>query len=835
MERLVDTSLTATTFNPNAASRALPDRSRIVIIGAGIVGASTAYHLASMGDTEVLLLDKGKVASGTTWHAAGLTASARATPTLTDLANYGIDEYSTLEERSGVDVNFNQSGTLMVARTQDRLEELKYTVSVAQQRNIPAELLDPNEVIQRWPLASKEELVAGLFQPLDGNLNPGYAALAYAKLAHQAGCLVREDVEVTDILQKDGRVVGVRTDAGEVECERVVIASGLWTRDMGARLGVSLPLHAAEHIHVRTEPVDGAKPELPTLRDMDGYFYIRHEAGRFMVGAFEPKGIPRSVAEVDAAAQTQSGFARFSPNWEHFAPIRRKAVQRVPVLADTPFERFLNAPESFTPDTNFLLGETAEIDGLFVGAGFNSQGIIYGPGAGRALAQWVISGSPDFDASPVDVQRFNKQQSNRSYLHSRTYESLGRLYAMHWPQLQPETARNIRRSPLHQRLDEARAGFGETAGWERANWFAGPDESRSYTYSFGRQNWFDASREEHHAARNSAAIFDLSSFTKIEIAGPDALEVLQRFCTANADMRIGKGRYTLMLNERGGIELDGTVVRLDDQRFWAITPALSQTKTFEHLRKLTRGKNAYVFDATSGFATIAVMGPRSREIMQRVSPDDWSNEAQPFGSTREVEIADGWARSLRISFVGELGYELYVPSELAVNIYDRLIEAGDDLGLRRAGYHALDSLRAEKGYRHLGHDIGPGDNPFEAGLTFTLSFKKEIPFIGRDALEPLRDSTPARKAAFVRLQDPEALLHHDESITLNDRIVGRVTSGGYGHSVGGAVGIAYLDSSVELGDETGHGDFLTNCGGEMVPTEISTVPFYDPSNSQMKG
>lgn len=835
MERLVDTTLTATTFDAEAAARPLPQRARTVVIGAGIVGASTAYHLALAGDDDVLLIDRATIGSGTTWHAAGLVASARSTPALTGLARYGIEEYETLQERSGVDVNFNQSGTLMVARTAARMDELRYTVAVAEHEGVPAELIGPEDVVRRWPLASPEKLLGGLFQPLDGHLNPGFAALAYAKLAHEAGVVLREHVPVEEVLHESCRITGVRTPEGDVACERVVIAAGLWTRDLGARAGAHLPLYAAEHVHVRTAEVPGADPSLPTLRDMDGYHYIRHEAGRFLVGAFEPDGIPRSVADVDAASQPGGGFARFDPAWDHFAPVRTLAEERVPVLKDVAFERFFNAPESFTPDGNFLLGETAEIAGLFVGAGFNSQGIIYGPGAGRALTHWIMTGAPDFDAAVVDVQRFAKQQNNRSYLHKRTHEALGRLYAMHWPHLQPVTARNVRRTPLHERLVTAGAGFGETAGWERANWFAGQGESTEYTYSYKRQNWFAASAEEHQAVRSAVGVFDLSSFAKVEVAGPDALDVVQQFCTANADMRVGRARYTLMLNQAGGIELDGTVVRLDHSRFWIITPASSQHKTFQRLRSLARGTTASVFDATAGFATIAVMGPRSRELMQRISPDDWSNEAQPFGTAREVEVADGWATALRISFVGERGYELYPPADQAVNVYDRIIEAGEGLGLRPAGYHALDSLRIEKGYRHLGHDIGPRDDPFEAGLGFTLSFKKETPFIGREALEPRRGAAPQRRAVHLVLEDPEPLLLHDEPITHDGRIVGRVTSGAYGHTVGAAVGIGYIGGEVEWDDDGPVGDFQVDCGGRPVAARLSARPFYDADNVRLKG
>ncbi len=821
MDRLVDRNLTATAFAPDAQSGDLPPSARTVVIGAGIIGTSAAYHLAEAGDDSVLLLDRNVVGSGTTWHAAGLTSSLRTTPALTELASYGIETYARLQAESGVDVSFNQCGSLLVARTPGRMDEIRYNAAVARLMGVPAQIVTPEEIGALWPLASTEGLLGGLYQPQDGTVNPGHAAVALAKLAHERGVAIRERVAVTAITHEAGRVTGVDTDQGHVACERVLLAAGLWSRDLAAGCGVSLPLYAAEHVHVRTEPVAGAVPTLPILRDLDGYLYVRPEDGHLLVGAFEPDGLPRRVDEIDP-----NGFAQFEPDWEHFAPVRRNAEQRVPLLEDAAYDWFLNAPEAFTPDGNFCLGETVELEGLHVAAGFNSQGIIFGPGAGRAAAEWMTAGSPTFDAAAVDVRRFARSQHNRGYLHERTKEALGRLYAMHWPHLQPVTARGVRRTPLHDRLAAAGACFGEMTGWERANWFAPEGTEPGYEYSYGRQNWFDVVGEEHRAAREAVALFDLSSFTKVEVAGPDALAVLQRFCTADVDLVPGRVRYTLMLNAGGGIELDGTVVRLGEDRFWVITPAASQHKTLGLLKRLARGRAAAVFDATAGYATIAVMGPHSRELMTRVSPDDWSNAAQGFGRAREVEVADGHALALRISFVGELGYELYPPADQAVNTYDALVAAGRDLGLRHAGYHALDSLRSEKGYRHLGHDIGPVDDPHEAGLSFTVSKAKE--FVGSDALA--RRGAPTRRTVFVALRDPDPVFVHDESILCDGRIVGRLTSGSYGYTLGRACGVGYVAA-----DAPDDGGYTVDCGGREVEADVSSTPFYDPTNSRLRG
>ena len=825
MDRLVDRSLGADSFDPTPRGTPPPARVRVVVVGGGLVGASVAYHLALAGESDVLLLERNVLGSGTSWHAAGLVSRGRSTVALSELADYGVDLYARLAGEVDVDVSFTRCGSLALARTPGRRDELCRQHMVAGQLGVEAHLVGPAEVRSLWPLASVDGLVGALHQPGDGHVNPGHAAVALAKGAHLRGVTLRQGVAVEGLRVAGGRVVGVETEAGFVECDRVVLAAGLWTRSLAATVGANVPLYAAEHVHLRTEPLVEAVPSLPVLRDLDGYFYVRTESGRLLVGAFEPEGKPRPESEIGA-----EGFAEFPPDWEHFGPVRRLAEKRLPVLRDLGYERFLNAPESFTPDGDFCLGETAEVAGLFVAAGFNSQGVIYAPGAGRALADWLMEGAPGFDSASVDVQRFSRQQGNQSYLHERTRESLGRLYAMHWPHRQPVTGRDVRRTPLHDRLAKVGACFGEAAGWERANWFAAPGQRPEYEYSYGRQNWFAPVGEEHRAAREAVALFDLSSFTKVEVAGPEALAVVQECCTADLDMAVGRVRYTLMLNLRGGIELDGTVTRLAEDRFLVITPALSQTKTLWRLRRLARGRAAAVFDATAGLATLAVMGPRSRELMERISSVSWADEAQVYSHAREVGVARGHALVLRTSFVGELGYEIYPPADQAADVYDAVVAAGADLGLAHAGYHALDSLRTEKGYRHLGLDIGPGLTPAEAGLMFTVSARKSSDFVGRAALESRRDRMRYR-TVFVRLDDPEPLLHHDEPIFIGDRQVGRVTSGAYGWTIGGACGVGLVDPVVSLDSFEGGATVL--CGTQRVPITVSGTPFYDPSGSRL--
>ena len=821
-EQLLVRDLSSTSFDPLARTRPLPQRATTVVIGAGIVGSSVAYHLASMGD-DVVVLERSSLASGTTWHAAGLVVRSRASHALAELAMYGVELYGRLQAETGVDVNLNQCGSLTIARTEGRVDELRYLVGLCRHLDIDASMISADQVPTLFPFAVPDGIVGALHQPTDGHVNPGMAALAMATAAHAHGAVFHEGIRVTGIQRHGDRVTAVLTDQGVIECDRVVLAAGLWTRDLAAACGASVPLWPAAHVHVQTEPID-APSTLPVLRDLDAYFYARQLNGRLLVGAFEPDGQP-----VDPAELHDFSFGEFEPDWDHFSPVRKLAEERIPRLRNARWDRFLNAPESFTPDANFCLGETAEVRGLWVAAGFNSQGIIYAPGAGRALAEWMTNGAPTYDLAAVDVQRFAPQQSNRRYLNERTKEGLGRLYAMHWPHLQPHTARGIRRTPLHHRLAEAGACFGEMVGYERANWYAPPGVAAEYHYSFGRQNWFEHSAAEHHAARQAVALFDLSTFAKFEVVGADALSVLQQICTRQLDVAVGRAVYTLMLNADAGIELDGTITRLAADRFFVVTPTAAHTKTLAMLNRAAHGTSAAVFDATAGHATIAVMGPNSRQLLQRVSRSDLSNQALPWGRSAMIEIADGFALCLRVSFVGELGYELYPTADLAINVYDTLIATGGEFGLRHAGLHALDSLRVEKGYRHLGHDIGSLDDPIQAGLEFTVSMDKPGGFVGREALLRRRERGIDRRQVFVKLLDPEPLLLHGESIIVGDQIVGRMTSGAYGHTIGGACGLGYLAADHAAGDQ-----YVVDCGGRFVPAQISETPFYDPSGSRLR-
>ncbi len=821
-QRLLDTSVRVT-----ASSGPLPSRARVLVVGAGVVGASIAYHLAERGVTDVIVLERATVSAGTSWHAAGLLAQVRGSHALTELAQYGPGLYEQVASETGLPVTVERVGSLTTAHHSERMWENLYSVTMARHHGIESHILTPEDIPGLWPLAVPDGLVGAVYFPGDGHLNPGWATAALVTAAMSRGVAVHEGVTVTGILSHAGRTVGVTTDQGEIEAETVVLACGLWTRDLAATAGISVPLYPAAHVHVQTAAMNA--PAVPVLRELDGSFYVRAHQGALVVGAFEADGKPVSPSSL----APDFAFGEFPADWEHFAAVRRSAEQRVPALVTADWSRFLNAPESFTPDAAFLAGESPEMRGLYVAAGFNSQGIIYAPGIGRALAAWIEDGAPSFDASGVDIARVGRAQSNRRYLHARTVEGLGRLYAMHWPHLQPSTARGVRRTPLYDRLAAAGACFGEAVGWERANWFGEPGTSPGYVYSYGRQNWFDRVGEEHRAAREGVALFDLSSFAKIEVCGAGALDLLQRVCTSDLDVPVGKVVYTLMLNERGGIELDGTVTRLGEDRFWVITPTVYQHKTLMWLRRYAEG--AGVVDVTGAYATLALMGPRSRELMASLTPDDVSREAMPFGTAHEIEFDTTYAHALRVSFVGELGYELYVPVESAVPTFDAIVAAGADLGLCLAGYHALDSLRQEKGYVHLGHDIGPMETPYHARLGFTVGQGK-TGFVGAAALNRAGARTPDRRRVHVAVDESGPPLYHDETLLRDGVIVGQVTSGAYGYTLGRAVGQGYARTQ---GGPTAEwieaGSWSVEIAGDRVGATVSLTPFYDPRDERLRG
>ncbi|MBM3622339.1 MAG: FAD-dependent oxidoreductase [Alphaproteobacteria bacterium] len=773
-----------------SSSPSLPSHAHVVIIGGGIVGLSVAYHLTKHGWHDVVLLERQKLTSGTTWHAAGLVGQLRATHNLTRLAKYTAELFSILELETGVATGFKQRGSLAIAATEGRWEELRRGASMARHFGLDAHLLTPREARERWPLLHVDDVVGGLFIPKDGQTNPVDTAMALARGARSGGVRIHEGVTVTGILKKNGRAAGVRTQHGDIATEIVVNCAGLWGHQVGEMAGVAVPLHAAEHFYVVTEPIAGLSPDTPVLRDPDGANYFKEDAGKLLVGWFEPVSRPWD----HRAAPDDFAFGTLPVDMDHIAPQLEKAAHRVPRFGEAGIRTFFNGPESFTPDDRYLLGEAPELPGFFVASGFNSIGIQSSGGAGKVLADWIVHGHPPMDLWDVDIRRVMPFQRNRAYLRERTVETLGLLYAMHWPYRQVETARGARRSPLHDRLTVMGACFGETAGWERANWFAPPDMVPEYEYSYGRQNWFGPSGEEHRAARESVALFDQTSFGKFMVQGVDAEAVLNRICANDIAVEPGRVVYTQWLNERGGIEADVTVTRLSATEFLVVTSAACQTRDLVWLRRHTpTGSRCTVTDITSGQVVLGVMGPRSRELMAALSPDeDFSAKGFGFMTSREVDIAYARVRASRLTYVGALGWELYIPAEFAAGVFDAVLEAGERFGLRLAGYHAMNSLRLECGYRHFGHDITDETSPLEAGLGFAVAWDKPGGFIGREALLPARGQRLKRRLVALVLDDPQPLLLHDEPIWRDGERAGIVASGMFGHTVGRSVGLGYV-------------------------------------------
>lgn len=811
----------------------LPTQAEVVIIGGGIVGCSTAYHLTQLGCTDVVVLERKQLTSGTTWHAAGLVGQLRATRNMTRLAQYTADLFAGLEAETGQATGFKQRGSLAVAPNRERFEELKRGASMARVFGLEVEVISPAEARRMWPLLNCDDLEGAVFLPKDGQTNPIDTTQALAKGAKMRGAKIFENIKVLDVIIENGRVVGVRTEQGDIRAEKVVNCAGMWAQELGRQNGVNVPLHAAEHFYIVTEAMASMTPDLPVLRDPDGYCYYKEDAGKMLVGAFEPvakpwgmQGIPESFC-----------FDQLPDDLEHLEPILEKAIHRIPALAETGIQLFFNGPESFTPDDRYLLGEAPEVQNYFVAAGFNSIGIQSSGGAGKVLAEWIVNGHPPMDLWDVDIRRMAPFQNNRTYLKDRTVESLGLLYAMHWPFRQAETARGARRSTLHDRLAAKGACFGEVAGWERANWYAPEGVKAEYAYTYGRQNWFAYSAEEHRAVRETVGLFDQSSFAKFRLEGRDACAVLNRVCANNVDVATGRIVYTQWLNERGGIEADLTVTRLSETAFMIVTAAASHTRDFHCLkRSIPHEAHAFLTDVTSGEATLGLMGPQSRAVLAAVSNADFSNDAFPFATSREIEIGYAKVRASRITYVGELGWELYIPTEFSAGVFDVLIQAGEPFGLRLAGYHAMNSLRMEKGYRHWGHDIADEDTPLQAGLGFAVAWDKPGGFIGREALLKQKESGPLkRRMVQFSLKDPLPMMYHNEPIWRDGVIVGHITSGMYGHTIGSSLGMGYVEC--EHGADNDFilsGNYEIEIACERFPARASLAPFYDPKMERVK-
>ena len=814
----------------NSSSK-LPRRADVIVIGGGVIGCSIAYHLACSGHSDVLLLERRQITSGTTWHAAGLIGQLRPSINMTNLARYTRELYDRLEDETGQATGYRRCGSFSIATGPERFEELKRSASMAKVFGLQVDVVTPQSIKERIPLLNTSDVLGGIHIPTDGYANAVDITQALAKGARTAGARIVEHAQVTAIRTASGRVTGVATGQGKIDADCVVICTGMWTRDLAAAIGVNVPLHACEHYYALFESVAGLDASLPVVRDYDACTYYKYDAGKLLVGAFEPNARPWGA---DGIPEDFS-FDEIAGSFDHFEPILQGAMARMPALQRAGIQKFFCGPESFTPDVRYHIGQAPEYGNCFVAAGLNSIGLQSAGGIGKVVSEWIRDGHPPADLWEVDIRRNMPFQRNRKYLRERVSESLGLLYATHYPYRQFETARGVRKSPLHDRLQAAGACHGELAGWERPNWYAPPGVPARYEYSYGRQNWFDYSAAEHRAVRDNVGLFDQSSFAKFRLEGRDAARVLNRICTNDVDVRPGRIVYTQWLNERGGIEADLTVTRLTPDSFLIVTAAATEVRDFHWLKThIPADAHCVLTNVTSALGVISLMGPNSRALLQSLTPADLANEAFRFATSREIELGYGLVRASRITYVGELGWELYIPTEFTVGVYEQIVAAGAAFGLAHAGYHALDSLRIEKAYRHWGHDITDEDSPLEAGLAFTLKFDKPGGFIGREALLRQKETGICRSLVQFRLRDPGPLLYHNEPIWYGNEIAGYITSGNYGHTLGGSIGIGYVNTALVPEFPNPADEFEIEVAGERVPAEASMRPMYDPGNKRIR-
>ncbi len=811
---------------------ALPDRCEVVVVGGGVIGVSVAYHLAEAGIQDVVLLERKELTSGTTWHAAGLVGQLRTSINMTQLARYTSQLYRGLEEETGQATGYRQCGSISIAATAERFEELKRSASMAKVFGLEVNVLSVGEIAEKYPLIRTDDLFGGIHIPSDGYANAVDITQALAKGAKSRGARIFTDTKVEAILRDGDEVTGVRTAEGEIRSKYVVVCGGMWSRDLAASVGVNLPLHACEHYYVLFEGVEGVNPELPVLRDYDACTYYKYDAGKLLVGAFEPSAKPWGMEGISE----DFCFDEIAGDFDHFEPVLHDAMKRLPALEQAGIQKFFCGPESFTPDVRYHLGEAPELKNCFVAAGLNSIGLQSAGGVGKVTAEWIRDGRPPVDLWEVDVRRNMPFQGNRQYLKSRVSESLGLLYATHYPYRQYETGRGLRKSAIHDRLTAIGACHGEAFGWERPNWYAPAGVEPRYEYSYGRQNWFEHSAAEHRAVREGVAMFDQSSFAKFRLEGRDAVTVLNRICANNVDVAAGRVVYTQWLNDRGGIEADLTVTRLSETAFMIVGGAETEVRDFYWLkRQIPDDAHCVLTNVTSSMGVLSIMGPKARDLLQSLTPADMSHAGFPFATSREIELGYAMVRASRITFVGELGWELYVPTEFMLHVYDRIVEVGEAVGLAHAGYYALNSLRLEKAYRHWSHDITDEDSPLEAGLGFVVKFDKPGGFIGREALLAQQEQGVARHLVQLKIKDPEPLIYHNEPIWRGEEIVGHITSAAYGHTLGGAVGLGYVTADPGEPADSVLGDaYEVEVACERFSADVSLRPLYDPDNAKIR-
>lgn len=810
----------------------IPKHARVVIVGGGIVGCSTAYHLAKLGWKDIVLLERHKLTSGSTFHAAGLVGQLRSQAGITQLLGHSIEIYDKLEAETGLATGWKKNGGLRLACNEQRMIELKRQATTAHSFGLDMELLTPSEAKELWPMMDTTDLVGAAFLPTDGQVNPSDITQSLAKGARMEGVQIFEDCSVTAVVMKEGRVVGLKHDSGEMSCDIVVNCCGQWAREFGKLAGVNIPLVSMQHQYIVTEKIEGITSDLPTLRDPDRLTYYKEEVGGLVMGGYEPNPISWATG----GFPEKFNFQLLTPDWDHFEQILELALPRIPSLQTVGIRDLINGPESFTPDGNFILGEAPEVPGYFVAAGFNAFGIAAGGGAGKALAEWIVGGEAPYDLWAVDIRRFGMPHKDVAWVRERTTELYGKHYTMAWPHEEHDSARQVRRSPLYSMLRDQGAVFGEKLGWERPNWFAPAGVVAKDEYSFQRQNWFEQVGLEHRAVRQKAGLFDQTSFAKFLMSGDDVVTALNWICANDIDKPVGSLIYTQMLNNRGGIECDLTVARIARDQYYIVTGTGYATHDFHWIKSnIAKGLNAVLTDVTSSYAVLSLMGPEARNILQQITTDDVSNEAFPFGSVRELFIAGSAVRALRVTYVGELGWELHIPVETAVRVYEAVAAAGLPLGMVNAGYRAIESLRLEKAYRAWASDLSPDTTPLEAGMGWAVKLNADIDFRGRSALEKQKASGLNKRFACFTVDDPAVILMGRETIYRNGVRVGWLSSGGYGYTLGSNIGYGYI-----RGDETITTEFIRTGSYELevasqrVPCELQTAALYDPKMHRVK-
>lgn len=812
----------------------IPEYARVVVIGGGIIGCSVAYHLAEMGCKDVVLLERDQLTSGTTWHAAGLmTTYGSGSETILGIRRHSMELYKRLEQETGQETGFRPVGFIELAADEDRLEEYRRITAFNRLHGNDIHELSPSEVKELFPFANTEDICAGFYAEHDGRINPVDVTMALAKGARMKGVRIIQNTPVRGVLARNGAVTGVRTEKGEIRSEFVVNCAGMWARQLGEQSGVVIPNQAAEHYYLITEPIDGMSADLPVLEDPSVHAYFREETGGMMVGMFEPECAPWKVGGIPE----DFSFGELPPDWDRLTPYLEKAMQRVPITMDTGIRKFFCGPESFTPDLAPVIGEAPELRNYFVAAGLNSVGIITGGGYGRVLAHWILNGRPDVDVTGFNIDRFQRYQINPEYRRQRALESLGLVYACHYPDRSPKTARGARKSPFHERLAAQRAHFRDVSGWESPGWYA-PEghEPVADRLTWGRPNWFAWWEAEHRACREGVIAMDMSFMGKFLVQGRDAGAFLNYLSANEVDGDSGRITYTQWLNEAGTLEADLTVIKIDDQTFMVVTSDIAHRHTETWMKRhIGDGQNVFVTDVTSGYGQLNIQGPKSRELLQSITSADLSNDAFPFRTAREIDIGLARVLCVRITYVGELGYELNIPSEQAVHVYDRIVEAGEKFGLKHAGLKALASLRLEKGYRDYGHDIDNMDDPYSTGLGFAVRLDKETDFIGKQAcIERKADNHYKHRLVQIFLTDPEPQLIHSEIVLRNGVPVGEVRAGSYGHTLGGAVGLAMVGGDPVDAAYLDEGNWEVDIAGRVYPAEVSLKPMYDPGMKKIR-